>query len=384
MRVAIDVRMINSSGIGRYLRELLKHIWRSAPDLEMILVGNPDCIATALSETDLPSARYSVRSFTAPIYSLQEQLMGSRLFNRLASDLVFFPHYNVPAGISRPLVLTIHDTTHLRFPRLFGRWRSTLAASVMRHSVRHARRVLTNSDATKRDVERRFRCAAGKTVSIPFGVSSTFRPATPEAIRAFQAGLGLPERYILTVGNRKLHKNLAFASRVIQRLQADCPDLAWIVVGERFTAHDALDSARDQLGQRLVSLKGVPDDQLRMLYAGAVALFVPSLWEGFGLPCLEAMACRIPVVGSNIPAFVELIGDAGQLHSLDDPEAFMTSLRRLLTDSKWRERLASKGLERAARYTWARTAQRTWQVFTSASTAQAQQPGNAEETDESL
>lgn len=358
MRVAVDARMIGASGIGRYLRELLGPLLASPGELRFTLLGDPAEIGRALGGGDrLPyKGILEIHPFTAPIYSLREQLVGSFLLDRLAADVLFFPNYNAPVRIARPCVVTVHDLTHLRYPERFGRSRSRLASLVMARALHGARRVVTSSEASRQDLARRFPAVRDRVRVIPAGVSPAFAPADPADVQRLLARLECPPRYLLSVGIRKPHKNLGTAAAVVAALQAELGDLGWVVVGRKFSAGDELERSRPRLRGPLLELQDVGDDTLRLLYSGALALLMPSDWEGFGLPALEAMACGTPVVASDIPALREVVGTAGILRAPRDVEGLRDAVRSLVAEPDRRETLRRLGLRRAREFRWDRSA----------------------------
>jgi glycosyltransferase involved in cell wall biosynthesis len=173
----------------------------------------------------------------------------------------------------------------------------------------------------------------------------------------------LPATYVVSVGNRKPLKNLGVAAAAVRNVRASHPTLAWVVVGQRFGSPDEVDRSKPDLGRALIELTDVADDELRLIYAGAVALLMPSRWEGFGLPALEAMACGTPVVGADIPALREVVGTAGLLCGTDDVAGFGALLRRLLEDDELRLDLSRRGRERSREFTWDSAAAEAWRSF---------------------
>lgn len=364
MRVAVDARMIRSSGIGRYARELIRRLPSQSGCSRVILLGDRKALTGSLiEELGLSSSEYEIRHFGAPIYTLREQLVGAYAFSRVDADVLFVPHYNVPFAITPPLVVTIHDLAHIRLAQTFGALRSRLARIVMTNAIRRSRAVIAVSATTHRDVEAVFPRWKNKLHCIPNGVSDLFRPASEVEIEMGRANLKLPRRYVLTVANRKPHKNLGVAAAVVIRLRERESNLGWVVVGDRFEPVDAVDRAREQLGDALLELSNLRDHELRLVYAGASAVLLPSRWEGFGLPALEAMACGTPVVVSSIPALEDVVGDAGILCQPDDVEGFVASLQRVLSSAELSQRLAATGIERAREFSWDRAAATLVQVL---------------------
>jgi glycosyltransferase involved in cell wall biosynthesis len=366
--LGVDCRMVEISGIGRYLREVLVQLVRSRPELKLVLVGHGPQIERFLEREGAARASYRVVPLDAPIYSVREQSVAAWVFNRLPADVLFFPHFNVPMALRRPFVVTVHDTIHLRFPALFGRVRALIARRVMGSAVRRARRVLADSEATRRDLAALFPRALAKITVAPAGVSSRFHPASPQELAAFRLRAALPGPYLLTVGNRKPHKNLETAAAAVTRLRRQHPQLCWVVIGKRFGPDDAVDAAAADLGDALRQLQDVADDELRLYYAAATALLMPSRCEGFGLPPLEAMACGTPCVTSNTGALHEVVGDAGVTCGADDVECYVQALDRLLRDPARREQARASGLQRVHSFTWQRTADCVWQAIEAAAT----------------
>ncbi len=367
MRLAVDARMIEQSGIGRYLCELLQRLQGYAPELRLILVGDPATLGPRGWHSEL-------RRFRAPTYSLREQVVGAQVFRTLRADLVLFPHYNVPLHVGSPFVVTVHDLTQLRFPQTFGRLRSRLARMVMGRAVRRARRVITVSDTTRVDLERAFPQARGRISRVYNGVAEVFRPLSRADGDAFRRQRGLPARYVVTVGNRKPHKNLEVAADAMRWVHRAMGDVGWVVVGRRFAKRDPVDARREELGSALVEYPHLSDAELRHVYAAATALLMPSRWEGFGLPALEAMACGTPVVVADIPALAEVVGAAGVRCDPGDVPAFVEALGRIVADREWHAQLSRKGVERARQFNWDVTAEQTWSILCEAAGATFHRP----------
>jgi glycosyltransferase involved in cell wall biosynthesis len=231
---------------------------------------------------------------------------------------------------------------------------------LLRRAVQGAGRVLVTSQSTRRDLLERFPGCGSKLGVIPLGVSPFFAgPAEDPSLER----IGGP--YLLCVGNRKPHKNLVAAVETLALLRAEAPELRLAVAGEVYRGWDEVLRRAGELGvrDRVVEVAGASDGELRSLYAGCEALLFPSLYEGFGLPALEAMAAGAPVVASDRSSLPEVVGDAGLLADPEDPAAMAEAVRRLRRDPELRARLVRRGRERAASYTWERTARETADVL---------------------
>ena len=347
--------MLGDYGTGRYLREVLARLVDEA-DLEFVLAGDTARLARFVEGTGVPRRRVRLAAYDAPIYSVREQVVGATALNRLGADVLFFPHFNVPVTLRRRMVVIVHDTTHVRLAPAYGRIRARLARAVMGRAVRTARRVITSSATTARDQARLFPGEEAKTVIAPGAAGGAFRPATGDELGRFRRRVGLSGPYVVSVGNRKPHKNLRAAAAAIARARERHPELSWVVIGNRFGARDEVDAASDALGTALRQVEGVTDEELRLYYAGAQALLMPSRWEGFGLPVLEAMACGTPVITSSAEALAEVGGEAAARCGADDAPGFAREVVRLVEDGEYRLRRSREGRERAARFSWERSA----------------------------
>lgn len=363
--ILVDSRGLHSSGIGRYLREILAVLFRDERFGRIELLGDPGAVREFCA--GMPHAEKArVRAYPYGFYSpgAQTEWLRLRATGGLRADVAFFPHYDVPLfALPSRSVVTVQDLIHFKVPSAFPRWRRSAAGVLLRRAVQGAGRVLVSSGSTLRDLEDRFPGLGIKVGVVPLGVSPFF--SVPET--------GGPERgpgriggaYLLCVGNRKPHKNLAAAIEALAHLRHEAPDLRLVIVGDVFRGWESVLGRADELGvrERLVEVSGASDADLRALYAGCEALLFPSLYEGFGLPALEAMASGAPVVASNRSSVPEVVGDAGLLVDPEDPRGFAEAVLRLRRDPALREQLVRRGRERAARFTWERTATATADVL---------------------
>jgi len=357
IRVAIDARMVNFSGIGTYLRGLLTHLPEQAGDTgSFTLFGRPE---------ELKIWPGSIVPARAPIYSLREQWAIPRAFRRSGAGLLHVPHYNVPVtSVSRALV-TVHDLIHLKFPQFLpSGFAHAYARFFLLRVVPRARAIITVSEHSKRDLVELLRVPEAKITVTPLGTSDAFHPRTADEIAPILASRGLEAGYLLYVGNLKEFKNVPFLVDTYAKLRVRHPDLPPLVLVGRNSIPGFEEKIRSTPGVRWLS--SLEFDQLPPFYCGARALIYPSLYEGFGLPPLEAMASGTPVVCSNRASLPEVVGDAALVVDPESEAELGTAMVNVIFDQALGERLRAAGLARAATFSWRRTAEITWRVMRSA------------------
>lgn len=296
-----------------------------------------------------------------------EQTALPALLRKLRIDVLHSPHHHtpllakVPIGPETKLVVTIHDLTFMVLPERYRLARRLFMETVTRASARAADAIITPSQTVRRDVLARLNIPGERVVAIPEAASKAYRPAPRLQVQEVMARYGLREPYILSVGSLEPGKNRARLLHAIAALRQREIDCSLAIVGQ-----PAWDYERDydlvrhlHLGDRVSFLGYVPDQDMPPLYTGATAFAFPSLYEGFGLPVLEAMACGIPVVTSSGSATAELGQEAALLVDPYDTAAIADAIERVLKDRTLRTDLQERGLERAAEFSWERAAQET-------------------------
>jgi glycosyltransferase involved in cell wall biosynthesis len=364
MRVAIDARKLHDFGIGTYIRNLLRHLARIDHDTEYVLLcGEADIgVAAQLG----PNFRGVLEP--SPNYSIREQIHVPWVLRRERPDLYHAPHYVLPAAVTCSSVVTIHDCIHLMFPQyLPNRMAYAYARAQMWTAAHRSDCILTVSDASKRDILHLFNIPPEKIVVVYNAIDSHFSVTPPEeTVARVRERYQLDYPFVLYVGNIKPHKNLVRLIEAFNALRAgDLEDLKLLIIGDEISKLPALRLAvhRYKLHKHVRFLGYVPDDQLAVLYRLASVFVFPSLYEGFGLPPLEAMASGTPVVTSNVSSLPEVVGDAAVLVDPHDVDSIVDGLRTVLTDPLRAEEMRRKGLARAREFSWERSVVRTLEVY---------------------
>src|SRR6186713_86023 len=363
MRVAIDTRKIHDFGIGTYIRNLLRQLARIDQNTEYILLcREPDLgIAAQLG----PNFRTVLEP--SPNYSLREQIHVPWVLRRERPDVFHAPHYVLPPAVPCRSVVTIHDCIHLMFPQyLPNRAAYAYARASMWTAARRSDRILTVSEASKRDILHLFNVKPEKIVVVYNAIDEHFS-ATPseEQVARIRERYQLDHKFVLYVGNIKPHKNLVRLIEAFSQLRRTHDDLKLLIIGDEISRLPALRRAvhRNKLHKFVRFLGYLKDDTLTVLYRLASVFVFPSLYEGFGLPPLEAMASGTPVVTSNVSSLPEVTGDAAVLVDPYDVESIEDGMRRVLDDPRLADELRLKGLRRAREFSWERSVEKTQRVY---------------------
>jgi alpha-1,3-rhamnosyl/mannosyltransferase len=361
-RLVLDARTATDHfpGIGRYVVNLARVLPQAAPGLPLSLLHDPSAAATRLALPDLSRIACPVSPF-----SVRQQWAVPRTLKRAQATLYHSPYYLMPYRPGVPAVLTVYDLIPLLFPRhstararLFFRWAMTLALHAARYTI-------AISEATRRDFLRYFPIPPERIVAVPLAAEPVFRPQPPEVIATARAHYGLPERYALYLGSNKPHKNLVHLVGAISRTTHHASRITLVVAGDWDPRYPQARQRAEALGlgERVRFLGPVAEADLPALYSGATLFAFPSLYEGFGLPVLEALACGAPVVCSNTSSLPEVAGEAALLVDPLDENALAGAIDRLWRDDELRQELRKRGLCQPARFSWERTARETLAVY---------------------
>ena len=351
----------NRSGTGICTRELARRLPQLGGDIRVVVAWPREI---PLPDGADPDA-FVLRDIRGPLARIRYDQFGFvRDARRVGADLLHYPANvgNLRRGMRQ--IVTIHDLSFLHHPEWFRAGRALYYRHGVARSVRLAERVITVSQATADDVRSRFALGADKVRAVPNGLDKRFRPASPEAQARAREQYRLPDRFLLYVGTHEPRKNLPRLVRAWSAVAGNCP-LDLVLAGRQGWKTEPIRREAEASPSRdRIHFPGyIEDADLPALLSAARAFVYPSLFEGFGLPVLEAMACEVPVVAADTSSLPEVAGDAAFLVDPLDEGALGAALVRIATDAALRQDLRKKGIDRAKRFSWDRTAEQTLDVY---------------------
>ena len=365
VRIAIDARKLRDYGIGTYVRNLLRHLSRIDTTSEYVLLCRQQDAGIAAQL----GANFRTVPERSPNYSIREQILVPLDLRRERADLFHAPHYVLPPLVPCRSVVTIHDCIHLRFPQyLPNRLGYAYARAALWTATHRANRVLTVSEASKRDILRYFTVPETKIDVIYNAIDERFSVEPPaEEVARVRERYQLEGPVVLYAGNIKPHKNL---ERLIEafhilRARGGFDQVRLLIIGDEISKYATLRRTvhRYKLHKHVRFFGFVSDETLAVLYRLASVFVFPSLYEGFGLPPLEAMASGTPVITSNVSSLPEVVGDAALLIDPYEPDAIADAMARVLSDSDLRRDLRARGLERVRHFSWERSIRRVREIY---------------------
>ncbi len=363
MRIGINGLLLSNeagyrqSGIDRYLRGLLFALQDVLGDSdELIVFADRGAIDPNGTFTLHPAPGYTGNRALRVAW---EQIGLPRAIARERLELFHGAAFALPSRLSVPGVVTIHDLAFLRWPEQVPKRRATYLSRAVGAATRQAERVIAVSEATRRDVIELLQVDPDRIDVTPLGVDPRFHRPSAEAIVEFREANELSRPFVLAVGTREPRKNLPTLIRAFARMKNEIPHELVHAGGAGWKPEELERAiAETQLGDRLRFVDYVPHEALPFWYSAADCFVMPSLYEGFGLPLLEAMACGAPCIAANRSSLPEVVGDAAYLCE-PDVESIANALATVLHDGEQRHQLRLAGPNRAKQFTWRRTAELT-------------------------
>lgn len=355
--LAVDIRMLHASGIGTYIRNLLPRIIKARPEIHFHLLGNQDEMSR---ENYVTEDNVTLHDVTAPIYSIAEQLnLPAKI--PPGCELLWSPHYNIPWFFRGRLIVTVHDVFHLAMPQYVrGPHRRFYARQMFAAIKRKAAAVACDSQFTAAELVRLTGIDEARVSVIPIGVDDTWHNIKTEARPHTKP-------YLLYVGNVKPHKNLVGLLEAFDSLK-DRVSHDLVIVGRRegfITGDQVVGQKAAALAERVHFTGFIEQARLQQYFVHAELLVLPSFYEGFGLPPVEAMACGCPCVVSRVASLPEVCGDAALYCDPYDVSDIADKILTVLNDSDLRVKLIARGHLRSRVYSWEKTARTFGDLLTS-------------------
>jgi glycosyltransferase involved in cell wall biosynthesis len=350
------------AGINGYIYHLLAHLPSVDPNIGFrVFVGEGDpppaqnvTVRRATINTASPSKRILWEQAIQPF-----QVGGLDLMHQLA--------FAAPLMITKPFVVTIHDLTFIRYPNLLKASRRLYLRLFTTWACQHARRIIAVSEATADDLVSLMGVPRQRITVIQHGIDRALRPLPPDEVAAWRDKTGLPKRFLFYLGTLEPRKNLPTLVKAYAALPS-AERIPLILAGGRGWMNESLDAALAEARRAGADIRTpgyIPDEALIWWYNAAETFVYPSLFEGWGMPISEALACGKPALVSDISSLPEAVGPTGLKLPPHDVQAWVDGLRHAIQDSAWRESQGEAGRAFAAQFTWERTAQQTVSIYRS-------------------
>ena len=352
MKIAVDARMIKMSGIGTYIQNLMKN------GCYDIALGKKDEIKTVKQDIE-------TIEFDSSIYGIKEQLkFPYKELKKMKPDVLHVPHYNVPIFYRGKMVVTIHDLTHLVLPEFLpNKFAYIYAKFMIWIAIKKSSQILTVSENTKNDLIRMFKVKPEKITVTYNGVGEEFKKKEKQEVEYLYKKFNIPEnkKIIMYVGNLKPHKNLERLLEAYSKIK-DIDDTRLLLVGKAFSNYNGLEEKEKKLNikNNVIHTGIVSQEELVDLYNLADLFIFPSLYEGFGIPILEALACETPVISSNTSSMPEVGGDVVTYINPLDIEEITKAIETELSKGKKINANAKKWIEQ---FDWKKIAIKTKEIL---------------------
>ena len=357
MRIVLDARKYYDFGIGTYIQNLAVQI-ESRAELVLILsprdaqrIGQLDSVAKRINS----SKKYSIRE----LHSIAADA------NKLKADVFHSPHYTTPFGLKMPCVTTVHDILHVKGTKYYSFRQKLYARAIIAHACKASAAIIVDSYFTKRELIEAFPIDTDRVHVVHLGVSANyFNKYSNSAVTSFRNNHGLVKPTILYTGSLKPHKNVDILISAYAHMKHRS-EYQLAFSGELITKNRNLWNLIRQKGLigDVVEIGQVSNSDLALAYHAASVVVLPSLYEGFGFPVLEAMASGTPAIGARAGSIPEVMGDGGILFDPHSVEDLTHTLEKVLNDVKLQKQLVQRGLKNVARFSWQKCAEQTFQIY---------------------
>jgi glycosyltransferase involved in cell wall biosynthesis len=374
LTIAIDARWIFArlSGVGVYTRNLIRHLGIvDRGNRYILLFGDPALMERELQETGArEGGNFSAEMLPYSVFSLRNQAKLPGKLKSLNVDVFHSPNFMIPLrGSSVRTVVTIHDLIPLLFPEYTGRSKKTrffpVYKRIMKRVANRADAIIADSECTRRDIVSTLSVPGEKVHPIHLGVDEMFSEG--ETTGVIRRRFGVSGKMVLCVGRQDPYKNVLTAVKAFSRVLEQRKDLecSMLIVGERDPRYPEVGEyiSQNNLHKKVFMTDYLSDEELVEAYREADVLLHLSLYEGFGLPPLEAMACGTPVVASDRASLPEVLGDAAVFTDPLNPSETADTVIAVLTDENARQQLIATGKEQAAKYKWTETARQVVSLY---------------------
>ena len=367
MKICIDIQsaITQRAGVGRYTRELVQHLGKAAPDDELLLSyfdfkGNANPIEVAKAE------QRAIRWCPGRLAQLAWKTIHWPPYDLMAgkADLYHFPNFIIPPmRKGTKSVVTIHDMSYVPYPHFAEERNVSYLRAHMKSTVERADAIITVSHFSAREICNYLGVSEDRVFTVHHGIADRFVRPNDQTTATVLARYKLDKPYLLTVGTVEPRKNIPLLIEIFETLTDFDGDLV-IAGGLGWKYEPIMERIKKSPRAKSIRCLGYThDDKLPALYAGASAFVVTSHYEGFGFPPVEAMACDTPVVSSTGGSLAEVLGDGAVLVDSFSAELWADQIRKVLSDSAFREALIDRGRDKAASYTWAKAASETMNVY---------------------
>ena len=372
MRIGIDARFfgIKQKGLGRYTQKLVEN-------LEKVAVSDGNQYFVFLKKDNFEEYQPQNPNFQKVLadyqwYTLAEQIYFPWLLYKYKLDLVHFPHFNVPIAYCKKFVVTIHDLTLLHFPTVRSSTLNPLLYQIkflayrlaIRLAIVRSFRVITISQFTKKDIIENYGKAIEKKIFVTYESAEDYCMFSAKNAQEILQKYGIIKPYLIYVGNAYPHKNLERLVLAFAQVLQEKPELELVLVGKRDYFYERLHKLiLEREINNVILLSDVSDHVLDILFHQSIANVFPSLYEGFGLPPLEAMSKGVPVISSDHPCMREILGESAYFFDGKNINSIVRAIEKIINDDVLRKDLITRGYAQAKKYSWKKMAQETQAIY---------------------